>query len=313
MPLDPQTRILLDFIAATGRPSIEQGTPEEGRAGMRAMTVDLVQPDQIVQVGAVEEAKVDGAEGALAARIYRPLGSDPATDPRPTVVYLHGGGFVIGDLDTHDQSCRRLCHDTDAVVLSVDYRLAPEDPFPAAPLDAIAATRWAAANIRDLGGNDVLAVAGDSAGGNLAAVVAQRLGDAISAQLLIYPAADGVGDYPSYAENAEGYFLTLPMLEWFRTNYVPEGADLSDIALVAPLQGDVSGVCPAIVVTAEFDPLRDEGEAYAAKLREAGVPVDAVRYDGLVHGFQEMALMSTAADRAVADMFARFKKLLHPA
>lgn len=305
MPLDPQTKDLLDFIALAGKP-IDEGTPEEARAAMRAMTVDMVQPDDVVQVGSVEEIEVPGDAGPLPARLYRP----DVEGATPTVVYLHGGGFVIGDLDTHDQTCRRLCPGAEVTVLSVDYRLAPEEPFPAAPLDALAATEWAAAHLDDLGGNEVLALAGDSAGGNLAAVVAQRLGDIVSAQLLIYPATDGVGEYASRAENAEGYFLTLKMLDWFSAHYVGEDPDLDDVSLLAPLHGDLAEVAPALVVTAEFDPLRDEGEAYAEALRTAGVHVDSVRYDGLVHGFIDMVPMSTAAADAFDDMVARFKALL---
>lgn len=306
MPVDPQIQTMLDFIASAGLPPIEQGTPQQARDGMRALMVGMVKPEDVILVGSVEELSIPGAEGELAARLYRPEGKGPW----PTVLYYHGGGFMIGDLDTHDQSCRRLCRDVGAAVLSVAYRLAPEHPFPAAPRDALAATEWAANHLADLGGNDVLAVAGDSAGGTLSAVVAQRLSAHIAAQLLIYPATDAQGDYPSRTENAEGLFLTAAMMDWFSSNYVPEDADLSDMALAAPMHGDVSQVPPAVVVTAEFDPLRDDGEAYAAKLRDAGRQVDLVRYDGLVHGFQEMVGVSAAADAAVSDMHARFRRLL---
>ena len=223
MPLDPQLKDMLDFIAAAGYPPMEQGTPALARQGMRAMSVDMVKPEDVVPVGSVEDLKVPGGAGERDARLYRPEGDGPW----PTMVYLHGGGFVVGDLDTHDQTCRRICRDADVAVLSVDYRLAPEDPFPAGLEDALAATEWAAAHLADLGGDDRLAVGGDSAGGNLAAVVAQHLGDVAAGQFLIYPATDGVGDYPSKVENGEGLFLTTAMMEWFSSHYVPADTDLA--------------------------------------------------------------------------------------
>jgi acetyl esterase len=307
MPLDPQLKDLLAFIEAAGHPPMEQGTPELARLGMRALSVDLVKPEDVVPVGSVEAVTVPGGAGERDARLYRPEGEGPW----PTLVYLHGGGFVIGDLDTHDQTCRRICRDAEVAVLSVDYRLAPEDPFPAGLEDALAATEWAAAHLADLGGDDRLAVGGDSAGGNLAAVVAQHLGDVLAAQLLIYPATDGVGDYPSRAENGEGLFLTTAMMDWFSAHYVPADTDLAtELARIAPLHGDLSEVAPALVVTAEFDPLRDEGEAYAAALRAADAEVEQVRYDGMIHGFVDMVPFSGAAADAVRDMNRRLAALL---
>jgi acetyl esterase len=308
MPLDPQLKDMLDFIAATGYPPMEEGTPTVARQGLRAMSVDLVKPEDVVPVGSVEALRVPGGAGERDARLYRPEGDGPW----PTLVFLHGGGFVIGDLDTHDQTCRRLCRDAEVAVLSVDYRLAPEDPFPAGLEDALTATEWAAAHLDELGGGDRLAIGGDSAGGNLSAVVAQHLGDVLSAQLLIYPATDGVGDYASKVENGEGLYLTAAMMEWFSGHYVPAHTDLAtELARIAPLHGDLSDVAPALVVTAEFDPLRDEGEAYAEALRAAGVAVEQVRYDGMIHGFVDMGAWSTAAADAVTDLNGRFAKLLH--
>jgi acetyl esterase len=307
MPLDPQLKDMLAFIDAAGYPPMEQGTPELARQGMRAMSVDLVKPEDVVPVGSVASMTVPGGAGERDARLYKPEGDGPW----PTLVFLHGGGFVIGDLDTHDQTCRRLCRDADIAVLSVDYRLAPEDPFPAGLEDALTATEWAAAHLADLGGDDRLAVGGDSAGGNLSAVVAQHLGDVLAAQLLIYPATDGIGDYPSKAENGEGLFLTTAMMQWFSDHYVPADTDLTaELHRIAPLHGDHSDVAPALVVTAEFDPLRDEGEAYAEALRAAGVEVEQVRYDGLIHGFVDMGPFSAAAADAVTDMNTRFGALL---
>ena len=202
MPLDEGTAALLKMIEDAGYPAMHEGTPETARQALRAMTVDWVTPETQVPVASVDA--VDA--GGVPARVYRPEGSGP----RPTLVYLHGGGFVIGDLDTHDQTCRRFCRDADVVVVSVDYRLAPEAPFPAAVDDALTAVAWASEHDADLGGAGRLAVAGDSAGGNLAAVAAQTLRDQVHAQVLIYPATHMSGDYPSRTENAEGYFLDVP-------------------------------------------------------------------------------------------------------
>lgn len=304
MPLDAQLAEVLQLFALM--PQIYQGTPEEARAGFRAMTCDLVTPEMRVPVGGVSELLVPGAEGDLPARLYRPAGDGPW----PTLAYFHGGGWVIGDLDTHDQTCRRICADAEVAVLSVDYRLAPEHPFPAAVEDALSVVSWADAHKDGLGGGERLAVGGDSAGGNLAAVVAQAHAGLLDAQVLIYPATDKAGDYPSYAENGEGYFLDIPTMGWFLGCYVGDWPNLEDPRL-SPIHGQVAGGPAALVVTAEFDPLRDQGEAYAAKLAAAGVRVDAVRYDGLIHGFVDMGEASAACAEAVADLNARIRALLH--
>ena len=309
MPVDPHISGLLELISASGYPPLHQGTPEEGRKGLRAMSCDLVKPEDVIEVGEVRELKVPGAAGDLDARLYRPAGDGPW----PTTVFLHGGGFVIGDLDTHDQVCRRLCRDAGTVVVAPDYRLAPENPFPAGLDDALAATRWAHEHLDELGGDHRLAVGGDSAGGNLSAVVAQAMPEAITAQLLVYPAVDVAGEYQSRVDNAEGYFLELAMMEWFFTHYTTdvEGVDPHDPRL-SPLRAEsLSGLPPAVVVTAEFDPLRDEGEAYADRLEAEGVTVERARYDGMIHGFVDMAAMSPGAEAAVADTVARFSRLLH--
>ena len=303
MPLDPQLAGMLQFMEQAGYPPMWQQSPADARRGFRAMTVDLVTDETRVPVGAVEDRTAAGRP----VRVYRPEGDGP----HPTLVFIHGGGFVIGDLDTHDQTCRRLCRAADAVVVSVDYRLAPEHPFPAAVEDCLAAVRWAHEHLAELGGSDVLAVGGDSAGGNLSAVCAQALPDLLDAQVLIYPATDGAGDHPSRQENGTGYFLDLPTMKWFTENYVggSEAFDVTDVRL-APLQGDLAGQPRALVVTAELDPLRDEGEAYADRLAAAGVEVDRVRYDGLIHGFLDMGGFSGAAAAAVEDLVARTGRLL---
>jgi acetyl esterase len=242
--------------------------------------------------------------------VYRPEGEGPF----PTVVFFHGGGWVIGDLETHDNQARSVARHGRAVVVSVDYRLAPEHPFPAAVDDAVAAARWAAAHLAELGGDDRLAVAGDSAGGNLAAVVAQQLhadGTPVTAQFLIYPAVDSAGEYPSRVENAKGYFLEQPTMDWFYGHYAGGVDDPADPRLSPLRAADLSGLAPALVVTAEFDPLRDEGEAYAEALRAAGVPVRQQRYDGLIHGFFDMGPISAAAQAAIDESCARFGELLH--
>jgi acetyl esterase len=302
MPLDPGTAALLELIANSGYPPMYESTPEAARKGFRAMTCDLVGPDDVVPVGTVEELTAPDRP----ARLYRPEGEGPW----PTLVYLHGGGFVIGDLDTIDQTCRRICRDAETAVLSVDYRLAPEHPYPAAVDDALAAVTWAADNRHRLGGGEVLAVGGDSAGGNLAAVSAQALPDLIDAQVLICPPTHILGEYQSRTDNAEGYFLDLATMAWFAEQYAGSAAGLDDPRL-SPLLGELKAAPPALVVTTEFDPLRDEGEAYAGALAEAGVPVDLVRYDGLVHGYIDMGAMSPSAANALADTIARIRSLLH--
>jgi acetyl esterase len=301
MPLDPGTATLLDLIASSGHPPMHESTPEMARKGYRALTVDAVPPGGQVPVGSTEEITVAGRP----ARVYRPEGDGPW----PTLVFLHGGGFLLGDLETHDQTCRRICSGADAVVLAVDYRLAPEAPYPAAVDDTLAAVRWAAEHQAELGGGQLLAVGGDSAGGNLSAVAAQALPDLVGAQVLICPATHVEGDYASRTDNAKGYFLELASMLWFFEHYAG-AADPSDLRL-SPYLGDLTGLAPALVVTAEFDPLRDEGEAYADKMAEAGVPVARVRYDGLVHGFQDMGAFSPAATAAVDDLVARIRTLLH--
>ncbi|MFC4787226.1 alpha/beta hydrolase [Nocardioides sp. MAHUQ-72] len=299
MALDPELKTLLDFVNAAEK-KMHEGTPEEARAAFRTLNVDFVKPDDVVPVGSVEELTVAGRP----ARVYRPEG-DAAT---PTLVYLHGGGYVLGDLDTHDQTCRRICRGAGTTVLAIDYRLAPEHPFPAGVEDAIAATRWAAEHLP----GTRLAVGGDSAGGNLAAVVAQTLREEVAAQVLLYPAVDKFGDYPSRAENGQGYFLDEPTMVWFLQQYVGSVTDLDPAdPRLSPILGDLTGVAPALVVTAELDPLRDEGEAYAEKLAAAGVPVDRVTCDGMIHGFMEMGPWSAGAAAAVEDVIGRIRRLLH--
>ncbi len=309
MPVDPHIAPLLELLATV--PPMHEGSPEEARAAFRQLAVGGRQPEHVVRVGSVEDLTIPGPAGDLAARVYRPE-QDGAV---PTVVLFHGGGWVIGDLDTHDNMARSICRDCEAVVVSVDYRLAPEAPFPAAVEDALAATRWVASHLADFGGDDRLAVAGDSAGGNLAAVVAQQLrdagGPALAGQLLVYPAVDVTGEYASRWENAEGYFLDLPTMAWFMDHYAADAA-LHEDPRISPLRHtDLSGLPPAVVVTAEYDPLRDEGEAYVEALRAAGVPVEVRRFDGMIHGFFDMGAFSPGAQAAIDEACAMFAKVLH--
>lgn len=308
MPVDPNIVPLLDLIKTL--PAMSEGTPEEAREAFRQLTVAGRQPEQVVQVRSVEDITIPGPAGDLRARVYRPEQDGPV----PTVMLFHGGGWVIGDLDTHDNTARSICRDCSSVVVSVDYRLAPEAPFPAAVEDAVAATRWVGERLDDFGGDPRLAVAGDSAGGNLSAVVAQQLrdagGPALAGQLLIYPATDLTGDYPSREENAEGYFLDLPTMMWFMQHYAADAAAHEDPRLSPMRHGDFSGLPPAVVVTAEYDPLRDEGEAYGAALSAAGVPVEVRRFDGMIHGFFDMGVYSPAAQAAIDESCALFAKVL---
>jgi acetyl esterase len=333
VPLDPDVQAMLDVLGSLQLPAMHEGSPEHARAALRRLTVDVRQPEAVVDVGEVRDLTIDGPDGPLAARIYRPpgaagvhgdAGAAGAPGPaRPTVLFLHGGGFVIGDLDTHDNQGRWICREVDAVVVSLDYRRAPDDPFPAAVEDALAGARWVADHLDELGGDvDRFAVAGDSAGGNLAAVVAQSWRDevatgrpALAAQLLVYPAVDlhdaGTERYPSRLENADGYFLSGEDMRWFGWHYAGAVEDRRDPRL-SPVLGDLTGLPPAVVVTAEYDPLRDEGEAYAAALAAAGVDVELRRFGGLIHGFFGLAALSPACEAAVRETCGLLRTALSP-
>jgi acetyl esterase len=293
-------------------PSMSQGTPDDARTAFRFMTVEMRRPENVVPVKETEDLTIPAQHGGIPARVYRP----DIAGPTPTIVFVHGGGFVIGDIETHDNQARAICAGTDSVVVSIDYRLAPEAPWPAAVDDAYAAVGWAADSIDSLGGDpDRLAIAGDSAGGNISAIVAQRCrdqGPALVAQLLIYPGVDMDPDasYQSRVDNAEGYFLTADDMAWFLNHYVGTDFDHLDPTMSPIHAEDLAGVAPAVVATAEFDPLRDEGNAYADALRAAGVDVDSQCYPGMIHGFFDMGPLSAGAREATADAIARFCALL---
>jgi acetyl esterase len=286
MPLDAKLEPLLQQMSAVQIP-LDQVTPAMLREQYVAMRAIDSEPEEVAKV---EDVTVAGPAGDIPVRIYTPGVA------RGVLVYLHGGGWVIGSIETHDARVRAIANAAGCVVASVDYRLAPEAKFPAAVEDSYAATLWAAQKL-----GSPLAVGGDSAGGNLAAVVAQMAREkgapSISAQILIYPVTNHAYDTPSYAENGEGYFLGRDTMEWFWNHYL-RSADDGANPLASPARAsDLSGLPPAVVITAEFDPLRDEGEAYAAALQAAGVPVVVKRYDGMIHGFFQMAgILDQATD-----------------
>jgi acetyl esterase len=315
MPLDPPVAAVLQMLADSGTPmSMVNGTPEQAREGFRTMTVGLRDPQTLAQVRNSEDGTIAGPAGDIAIRTYRPE-VDGAV---PTVVYFHGGGFVIGDLDTQDDHARLICRDVEAVVVSVDYRLAPEHPFPAGFEDCLAATRWVADHVAELGGDpNRIAVSGDSAGGNLAAAVAlvtaKEGGPRLAAQLLLYPGVDFREDddlHPSRVENGEGLFLTAEDMRWFRSHYLHDEEHVQDPRASVLLAPDLTGLPPAVVGTGEYDPLRDEGEAYAKALEDAGVKVVLRRYNGLIHGFFGMGTWSAASAAAAKDLCEELRTLL---
>jgi acetyl esterase len=289
MALDPQARAILDQMAEAGGSPINELSVGEARQNSAAMTAMQGPPEP---VAGVEDRNLPGPGGDLPVRIYKPFGKGPF----PVLINFHGGGWVVGDIESTDGFCRTMANAAGCIVVSVDYRLAPEHPFPAAADDAYHATLWAAANAAGFGGNPSrIAVCGDSAGGNLAAVVSQMARDrgnpAICFQLLVYPVTDAACDTPSYSDNAEGYFLTKDAMQWFWNHYVPNDTDRNH-PYASPLRaGNFAGLPPALVITAEFDPLRDEGERYAERMRAAGTPVQLTRYNGMIHGFFLMNAM----------------------
>ncbi|HEX8494977.1 MAG TPA: alpha/beta hydrolase [Pyrinomonadaceae bacterium] len=308
--LDPQVQLLLAIHRKRRPYGLCHPSPAEARARFRRDT--LATAVTKTSVGAVRELEIPGVDGCLRARHYAPPAADRCPD---LLVYLHGGGFVLGDLDTHDEPCRLLCRHADTHVLSIDYRLAPEHPFPAALNDALAALRWAQGNAATLGAQrSRVALGGDSAGGNLTAVAAQfaaRGGYPPVAQLLIYPAIDAMTATASKEMFGDGFFLDRQDCDDF-LHYYTDGTGVSDDdPRVSPLRAtDFSGLPPALVVTAGFDVLRDEGEAYAAALREAGTIVLPRRFPALGHGFIHMTGISHAAHHATIEVARDWRALL---
>lgn len=309
--LDAQVQLMLAMRDRLNRPPVGSGTPAEARARMRRDAVAMAGP--ALPVGRVEDLTVPGADGPLKARHYAP---DLPGGPHPLLVFYHGGGFVLGDLDTHDAPCRLLCRHGGMHVLSIDYRLAPEHPFPAGLNDALAALRWAQAHASELGADPTrVGVAGDSAGGNLAAVVTQLAsrdgGPAPAMQLLIYPSTDRLTRRPSQDLFGSGFFLSPEERGWYDRHYLAgTGIDAHD-PRVSPLRApDVSGLPPALVVTAGMDLLRDEGEAYARALEAAGNQVVLTRVNGLVHGFINMIGFNAASRKALVAIAREAKAML---
>jgi acetyl esterase len=311
MSLDSQARAFLDQLATLGGPKLWEMAPQAARELYRGMS-QLTDP-QDVPIGKVENLTAKGPAGEIPIRTYTPVAAGGTAVP--ALIYYHGGGFVIGDLETHDALCRMLANEAGCKVISVDYRLAPEHPFPAAVEDAYGAARWVEENASDLGIDpNRIAVAGDSAGGNLAAVVCQLAREkdkpSIAFQLLIYPATEVNAQTESMRANAEGYFLEKGSLDWFMGHYIPRDADPKDPRLSPLLAEDLSGLPPAYIVTAGFDPLRDEGKAYAERLKAAGVEAEYVEYKGMIHGFFNMAGVLEVAKQAITDAGAAVKKAL---
>lgn len=297
--LDPQTRALIERVTAAGAPPLHTLTAPEARRAYRESRAALAATP--LQVEEIRELSIPGAEALLRARLYRPRAVET---PLPGMVYFHGGGFVYGDLDTHDGVCRGIAHSARCTVVAVDYRLAPENKFPAAVEDAFAATQWIAANASVLGIDAArLAVAGDSAGGNLAAVVAltarKTAGPDIAMQVLVYPVTDFSGESESVARFGEGYLLTRESMRWVRRAYLRDARDAQDWRASPLRMDDLSGLPPAYIITAGFDPLRDEGQAYAQRLIRAGTPATLECFEGQVHGFLVMGGVIAAAGHAI--------------
>jgi len=287
--LDPQIDALLKKMQERGAPPVNTLTPTEARETRNPVFIDLGGPPE--EVSKVENRNVPGPAGEIPLRIYTPRGSGPF----PVLVYFHGGGWIICNLDTHDAVCRHLANGASCVVVSVDYRLAPEHKFPAAAEDAYAATRWVAENARIMDVDpERIAVGGDSAGGNLAAVVSlmarEKGGPQLVHQLLVYPVTDlSSMDNDSYREHGQGYILTKDSMAYYGSHYLAGEKDALNPYASPLLAKDLSGLPSPLVITAEYDVLTDEGKAYADRLQEAGVPVRYSCYDGLIHAFFSMA------------------------
>ena len=302
MALDPQVQILLDLAKQAALPEVWQLTPDQGREQYATRVNKLKFNESIFRT---EDRRIQGPGSDIALRIYTPRELKPG-EKLPVLLWFHGGGFVIGSLDTHDSACRMLANKADCLVVSVDYRLAPEAKFPAGVEDCQAAMKWTALHAVEFGGDaNCMAVGGDSAGGNLAAVMAILARDAMHPklvfQLLIYPCVAPEPETVSHHKFKEGYVLSRNSITWFYKQYLRSSKDVNDFRFAPLVHDDLSGLPPALVIVAGYDPLRDEGIEYARKLIEAGNRVSLSNYEGMVHGFYLMGGVVDAARRAVAE------------
>ncbi len=306
--IDPQARAVLDHLARLGIAPVDRIPAPEARRQYRETRAPLRPPAP--QLPLVRDLSADGETGSIPLRLYRP--SDGIL---PALIYFHGGGWVVGDLDTHDVVCRQFAAQAGVIVVAVDYRLAPEHPFPAAVDDCWSATTWVAANSVSLGIDSArIAVGGDSAGGGLAAVMTlmarDASGPALAFQALVYPVTDLRTESVSYSKYGEGYGLTGNMMRWYVAQYAPTPEDVLDWRASPLLAASLSGVPPALVITAGLDPLRDEGEAYARRMEETGVAVDYMSLGGMVHGFLTMGGKIDTANRAVSHIASALRQCL---
>lgn len=309
--LDYKTAIALKFYKMFLDPGpLVEITPRELRQLFNKFAIDY--RGTPAEVASVKDENIPGSSGQIPIRIYTPEGNEML----PILIFFHGGGWVVGNIDTHDNTARYLAKKSSSIVVSVDYRLAPENPFPAAMDDAYSALQWVSQNAESFGGDPGrIAVAGDSAGGNLAAVVSlmsrDRDGPKIKYQVLTYPAVDLSNmNTESYDHFAKGFFLTKEAMQWFRSLYLPDKKDWQNPYASPLLAEDHSNLPPAFIITAQFDPLRDEGEAYAKKLKQAGVPVRLIRYDGMTHGFVSNGRLLRQSHDALDNIAAELKKAL---
>lgn len=305
MPLNADARRVLDLMTERGAPPLDSLPPEQARVARRALAPPVTEPCH-------ETTDLDA--GGVSARLYRPRPVDP-DHPTGLLVYLHGGGWVLGDLESHDNVCHSLCGRSGHAVLSVDYRLAPEDPFPAGVDDALTALSWAQRSAGELGCDpDRLAIGGDSAGANIAIAAVHQTSVPLAYQLLVYPVTDARMSTASYEENRDGYFLTAASMSWFVDLYL-DGTDVSPVdPRISPLLDDDAALAaapPTMVITAGFDPLRDEGVAYADRLGSLGVPTSHLHFPGQIHGFfsfghfvGDARIAVSAAAQALADALA---------
>ncbi len=300
--LDPESQRLIDLMVAANRPAWNTLSPQAARELYLSLRPGAQGPRPTD--AKVVDRTIPGPSGELPVRLYRPASAAPDAQ-LPSLVYAHGGGWVFGNLESHDVLCAQLALEAGIVVFAVDYRLAPEAPFPGAFDDVVAGLKWVAANGQSVGIDPTrLAIGGDSAGGNLAAVVAldarDQGGPPVVLQLLIYPATDMGMSLPSHARHAEQLPLKQTTMRWFVQHYLRDAGDAADWRASPLRKGSFAGLAPALVVTAGFDPLSDEGEAYARALADAGVPVTLERFGGQIHGFLNMGRMVADAGRLVA-------------